>query len=105
MLAFQILIDGFAVSALYALGAIGFTLIFCVPGVLHLSHGPLQAAAAVTAWAAHACSHVGLCAGAALASCEPAQQPDAVGHMDDEGEQPSDGGRCRPAQPRGDAKR
>ena len=32
MLAFQILIDGFAVSALYALGATGFTLIFGVSG-------------------------------------------------------------------------
>jgi len=28
MLAFQILIDGFAISALYALGATGFTLLF-----------------------------------------------------------------------------
>ena len=33
MLAFQILIDGFAISALYALGATGFTLIFGVSGV------------------------------------------------------------------------
>ena len=32
MLAFQILIDGFAISALYALGATGFTLIFGVSG-------------------------------------------------------------------------
>src|ERR1700688_2792609 len=38
MLAFQILIDGFAISALYALGATGFTLIFGVSGVLNLSH-------------------------------------------------------------------
>ena len=34
MLALQILIDGFAISALYALGATGFTLIFGVSGVL-----------------------------------------------------------------------
>ena len=39
MLALQILIDGFAISSLYALGAIGFTLIFGVSGVLNLSHG------------------------------------------------------------------
>ena len=48
----QILIDGFAVSALYALGATGFTLIFGVTGVLNLSHGALMVAAAVGAWAA-----------------------------------------------------
>jgi branched-chain amino acid transport system permease protein len=48
----QILIDGFAVSALYALGATGFTLIFGVSGVLNLSHGALMVAAAVAAWAA-----------------------------------------------------
>jgi len=47
----QILIDGFAVSALYALGATGFTLIFGVSGVLNLSHGALMVAAAVAAWA------------------------------------------------------
>ena len=47
----QILIDGFAVSALYALGATGFTLIFGVSGVLNLSHGAIMVAAAVAAWA------------------------------------------------------
>ena len=52
MLSLQILIDGFAVSALYALGATGFTLIFGVSGVLNLSHGALMVAAAVAAWAA-----------------------------------------------------
>ncbi len=52
MLSMQILIDGFAVGALYALGAIGFTLIFGVSGVLNLSHGALMVAAAVAAWAA-----------------------------------------------------
>ena len=52
MLAFQILIDGFAISALYALGAMGFTLIFGVSGVLNLSHGAIMVAAAVAAWAA-----------------------------------------------------
>ena len=52
MLAFHILIDGFAISALYALGAMGFTLIFGVSGVLNLSHGAIMVAAAVAAWAA-----------------------------------------------------
>jgi branched-chain amino acid transport system permease protein len=50
MLGLQILIDGFAISALYALGATGFTLIFGVSGVLNLSHGALMVAAAVAAW-------------------------------------------------------
>jgi len=53
VLALQVLIDGFAVSALYALGAAGFTLIFGVSGVLNLSHGALMVAAAVGAWALH----------------------------------------------------
>lgn len=48
----QILIDGFAISALYALGATGFTLIFGVSGVLNLSHGAIMVGAAVAAWAA-----------------------------------------------------
>ena len=52
MLFWQILIDGFAISSLYALGATGFTLIFGVSGVLNLSHGALMVAAAVAAWVA-----------------------------------------------------
>ena len=51
MLFWQILIDGFAISSLYALGATGFTLIFGVTGVLNLSHGSIMVAAAVAAWA------------------------------------------------------
>jgi branched-chain amino acid transport system permease protein len=50
MLALQILIDGFAISALYALGAVGFTLMFGVSGVLNLSHGATMVVAAVVAW-------------------------------------------------------
>jgi branched-chain amino acid transport system permease protein len=50
MLAIQILIDGFAISALYALGALGFTLIFGVSGVLNLSHGAVLVTAAMVAW-------------------------------------------------------
>src|SRR6202142_2310995 len=52
MLFWQILIDGFAISSLSALGATGFTLIFGVTGVLNLSHGAIMVAAAVAAWAA-----------------------------------------------------
>lgn len=50
MLAIQILIDGFAISTLYALGAVGFTLIFGVSGVLNLAHGGLLVIAAMIAW-------------------------------------------------------
>src|SRR5690242_15069990 len=52
MLFWQILIDGFAIGSLYALGAMGFALIFGVSGVLNLSHGALMVAAVVAAWAA-----------------------------------------------------
>ena len=64
MLALQILIDGFAISALYALGATGFTLIFGVSGVLNLSHGAIMVLAAVVAWAAASMLHVDTYAGA-----------------------------------------
>src|ERR1700712_1472735 len=50
MLALQVLIDGFAISALYGLGAVGFTLMFGVSGVLNLAHGGTMLVAAVTAW-------------------------------------------------------
>ena len=59
MLFWQILIDGFAISSLYALGATGFTLIFGVSGVLNLSHGAIMVAAAVAAWAAAGLLDVG----------------------------------------------
>jgi branched-chain amino acid transport system permease protein len=62
----QILVDGFAISALYALGAMGFTLIFGVSGVLNLSHGALMVTAAVAAWAASAQYGLGSYAGAAV---------------------------------------
>jgi len=66
MQALQILIDGFAVSALYALGAMGFTLIFGVSGVLNLSHGAIMVAAAVAAWAAASVLHTDTYAGALI---------------------------------------
>jgi len=64
MLALQILIDGFAISALYALGATGFTLIFGVSGVLNLSHGAIMVLAAVAAWAAASVLHLDIYSGA-----------------------------------------
>ncbi len=66
MLALQILIDGFAISALYALGATGFTLIFGVSGVLNLSHGAIMVLAAVAAWAASSVLHVNNYVGASI---------------------------------------
>jgi len=62
----QILIDGFAIGSLYALGAMGFALIFGVSGVLNLSHGALMVAAVVAAWAAGNDLHVGPYAGAVI---------------------------------------
>lgn len=71
MLILQILIDGFAISALYALGATGFTLIFGVSGVLNLSHGAIMVLAAVAAWAAasvlHTSTYLGALVGVATA--------------------------------------
>ncbi len=52
MLALQILIDGFAISALYGLGAVGFTLLFGVSGVLNLAHGGIMVIAALIGWRA-----------------------------------------------------
>jgi branched-chain amino acid transport system permease protein len=66
MLFWQILIDGFAIGSLYALGAMGFALIFGVSGVLNLSHGALMVAAVVAAWAAGNDLQVGPYAGAAI---------------------------------------
>ena len=69
MLFWQILIDGFAISSLYALGAAGFTLIFGVTGVLNLSHGAIMVAAAVAAWAAASLLGAGAALGAGLGLC------------------------------------
>src|SRR5580692_2073548 len=66
MLFWQILIDGFAISSLYALGATGFALIFGVSGVLNLSHGALMVTAVVAAWAAGNDLHVGPYTGALI---------------------------------------
>jgi len=66
MLFWQILVDGFAISSLYALGATGFALIFGVSGVLNLSHGALMVTAVVAACAAGNDLHAGAYAGAVL---------------------------------------
>jgi branched-chain amino acid transport system permease protein len=50
MLGLQIVVDGFAISSLYALGAVGFTLIFGVSGVLNLAHGGIMVVAALIGW-------------------------------------------------------
>jgi branched-chain amino acid transport system permease protein len=52
MRALQILVDGFAISSLYALAAVGFTLLFGVSGVLNLSHGGIMVVAALIGWLA-----------------------------------------------------
>jgi branched-chain amino acid transport system permease protein len=63
MVALQILIDGFAISSLYGLGAVGFTLMFGVSGVLNLSHGGIMVVAAVIGWFAAGDLHLGVYAG------------------------------------------
>jgi branched-chain amino acid transport system permease protein len=67
MRAVQILVDGFAISSLYGLAAVGFTLIFGVSGVLNLAHGGIMVVAALVGWAAAAefglSSYTGTCLG------------------------------------------
>lgn len=66
MLALQILIDGFAISALYGLGAVGFTLMFGVCGVLNLAHGGIMVIAGLIGWWAAANYGAGPYGGAAI---------------------------------------
>jgi branched-chain amino acid transport system permease protein len=66
MLALQILIDGFAISSLYALGAIGFTLMFGVSGVLNLAHGGIMLVAALIGWLAASQYGAGVYGGTAI---------------------------------------
>ena len=75
MRAIQILVDGFAISSLYSLAAVGFTLIFGVSGVLNLAHGGIMVVAALVGWLAagelglgtYAGSLIGVLAGLATA--------------------------------------
>ena len=66
MITLQILVDGFAISSLYGLAAVGFTLIFGVSGVLNLSHGGIMVVAALVGWATAAEYGLGSYAGAAI---------------------------------------
>ena len=96
MLGLQILIDGFAVSALYGLGAIGFTLLFGVSGVLNLAHGGILLVSAVVAWlladqiGAYGGALAGLLAGIAMAFAtyllvvRPIQRSRAIPHEEKE---------------------
>ena len=96
MLGLQILIDGFAISALYGLGAIGFTLLFGVSGVLNLAHGGILLVSAVVAWlladqiGAYGGALAGLLAGVAMAFAtyllvvRPIQRSRAIPHEEKE---------------------
>ena len=98
MVGLQILIDGFSISALYALGAVGFTLMFGVSGVLNLSHGGIMVVAAVIGWLAagdlglgvYAGTLVGILAGMACAYAtyfvvvRPIQRSRAIPHEETE---------------------
>lgn len=53
-----ILISGFIIGAIYALGAAGLTIIFGVSGILNLAHGAIIVLAALTAW--YCSAHLGL---------------------------------------------
>ncbi|MGO9018859.1 MAG: branched-chain amino acid ABC transporter permease [Syntrophobacteraceae bacterium] len=46
----QILVNGFIVSSIYALSAMGFSLIFGTAGILNLAHGAYLVLAAIVAW-------------------------------------------------------
>jgi branched-chain amino acid transport system permease protein len=66
MTALQILIDGFVISSLYALAAVGFTLMFGVSGVLNLAHGAIMVVAALVGWWAAGQLGLGVYAGTAI---------------------------------------
>lgn len=49
-LVLEILISGFIIGAIYALGAAGLTIIFGVSGILNLAHGAIVVLASLVAW-------------------------------------------------------
>src|ERR1700747_1953947 len=63
MRAVQILVDGFAISSLYGLAAVGFTLMFGVSGVLNLAHGGIMVVAALIGWGGAGTLGLGVYAG------------------------------------------
>lgn len=63
----EIVLFSLAISSLYALVAIGFTMIFGVGGVLNLAHGALLMAAAYAAFAARIYLHLSLYLSAGIA--------------------------------------
>jgi len=50
MLALQTILDGLVLGGLYALAAVGFSLIFGVLGVVNLSHGAIVLIGAYFTW-------------------------------------------------------
>lgn len=54
----EILISGFIIGAIYALGAAGMTIIFGISGILNLAHGGIIVVAAMVAW--YAALHLNL---------------------------------------------
>lgn len=62
----QILINGFIVSSIYALGAMGFSLIFGTAGILNLAHGAYLVLSAIVAWFFISHFHLPLLAGLLL---------------------------------------
>lgn len=65
-LVYEILLDGFVIGAIYALGAAGFTIIFGVSGVLNLAHGAIMVVGAMTAWYCALHLHLGIYAGSIM---------------------------------------
>lgn len=62
----EILVSGFIVSSIYALGAMGFSLMFGTAGILNLAHGAYLVLAAIVAWFCISHFHLPLLAGMAV---------------------------------------
>ena len=59
----QIILSTFILGAIYALGAVGLTLIFGISGILNLTHGAIILIAALAAWVVSSNLHLGLIPG------------------------------------------
>jgi branched-chain amino acid transport system permease protein len=62
----QILVNGFIISSIYAMGAMGFSIIFGTAGILNLAHGAYLVLAAMVAWFVISTFKLPLLAGMAL---------------------------------------